>query len=239
MTTRLKATSSRGLRYEGQVGEGVLDLLAVVEARGADDPVGYPETGELLLEAEGLGVRAVEDGHVAPSAPGLYPLLADPDAEGDFRVLVVEEAELGLRAALALGYEGLPEPARVVGHHVARHVEYALEGSVIPLELDDLGAGEDLGEAEDVAHLGAAEAVDGLVVVAYDAEIGARARFGAGRGRGQSRGPGHFRAPGEEAQELELGDVGVLVLVDEDDAEALARAPPHGLVRRAGAARGA
>ena len=34
----------------------------------------------------------------------------------------------------------------------------------------------------------------------------------------------------QEAKQLELGDVGVLVLVDEDDAEALARAPPHRLV---------
>jgi hypothetical protein len=57
-------------------------------------------------------------------------------------------------------------------------------------------------ELEDVAHVGAAPAVDGLVVVADDADVPVLAA--------------------EEADELELGAVGVLVLVDEDVAVALA-----------------
>jgi len=96
------------------------------------------------------------------------------------------------------------------------HVEDALEGAVVPLEPHDGGAGEDAREVEDVAHLGPAEAVDRLVVVADDAEVGATGSRAGGAG--------------EEAQELELGDVRVLVLVDEDHAEALAGAEGDCLV---------
>ena len=61
-------------------------------------------------------------------------------------------------------------------------------------------AGEILVEAQDVVDLGAAPAVDRLVVVADAADVG--------------------RALGQQAQPQVLGDVGVLVLVDENELEA-------------------
>ena len=67
--------------------------------------------------------------------------------------------------------------------------------------------GKHVGEGKDVPHLGPAEAVDGLVVVPDDAEV----RLG----------------PPQLLQELELGDVGVLVLVHEDHPEPLARSLAH------------
>ena len=73
-------------------------------------------------------------------------------------------------------------------------------GAVVALQPDDLGAGEVLLEAQDVVDLGAAPAVDRLVVVADAADVG--------------------RALRQQPQPQVLRDVGVLVLVDQDVAEA-------------------
>ena len=62
-----------------------------------------------------------------------------------------------------------------------------------------VGVRELLGEVEDAAHLGTAEAVDGLVGVADDDEVAAVA--------------------GERLEQPDLARVGVLVLVDEDVVE--------------------
>jgi hypothetical protein len=68
------------------------------------------------------------------------------------------------------------------------------ERAVVLLELDRHRRREVQVEAEDVGDLGAAPAVDRLVVVADHAQVLARA--------------------GEPAHHLELGAVGVLILVD-------------------------
>jgi hypothetical protein len=73
-------------------------------------------------------------------------------------------------------------------------------GAVVALQPDHLGAGKVLLEAQDVVDLGAAPAIDRLVVVADAADIVAGPRL----------------ALGEQAQPQILRDVGVLILVDED-----------------------
>ena len=88
-----------------------------------------------------------------------------------------------------------------------RHGEDRRVRAVVLLELDDARALEVLLEVEDVAHVGAAPAVDGLVVVADGADVAPRAA--------------------EEPQHLELGAVGVLVLVDEDVQELALPARAH------------
>ena len=106
------------------------------------------------------------------------------------------------RILLALGEvgpEGLAEAAFVGGDDAGGGGEDVRGGAVVLLEADHLRAGEVLLEAEDVADLGAAPAVDRLVVVADAADVVVGA--------------------GEEAEPEVLGDVGVLVLVDEDVAE--------------------
>jgi hypothetical protein len=78
--------------------------------------------------------------------------------------------------------------------------------------LDDLGAGEVALEAQDVVHLGAAPAVDRLVVVADAADV--------------------LPLLGQQPQPQVLGDVGVLVLVDQQIAEPVVVLGQH--VRLAG-----
>ena len=72
--------------------------------------------------------------------------------------------------------------------------------AIVPLQLDDLGAGEVALEAQDVVHLGPAPAIDRLIVVAHAADIARRGR--------------------QQPQPQILGDIGVLIFVDQDVAEA-------------------
>ncbi len=53
-----------GLVDEAEVGEGVADLGALVEAEAADDLVGQADRDEALLELAGLELGADEDGDV-------------------------------------------------------------------------------------------------------------------------------------------------------------------------------
>ena len=73
-------------------------------------------------------------------------------------------------------------------------------GAVIAFKPDHLGAGEILLEAQDVVHLGAAPAIDRLVVVAHAADVAGPLR--------------------EQPQPEILRDVGVLILVHQHVGEA-------------------
>ena len=97
-------------------------------------------------------------------------------------------------------HKRLAEPAAVVRDHPRGGAEDVRGRAVVLLEPDDRRPGKILLEAQDVADLGAAPAVDRLVVVADAAEIAALL--------------------GQEPQPQILRDVGVLVLVDEEIAEA-------------------
>ena len=58
-----------GVGEHPQVGQGVLDLAALVEPGAADDLVGQADPHEHLFEGTGLGVGAVEHRDVAGAHP--------------------------------------------------------------------------------------------------------------------------------------------------------------------------
>ena len=74
--------------------------------------------------------------------------------------------------------------------------------AIVLLHADDLGVGKVLLEVEDVGDVGAAKAVDGLVVVTDHCQVAV--------------------LRGQHPQQLVLRPVGVLVLVDHDVLELLA-----------------
>ncbi len=94
----------------------------------------------------------------------------------------------------------LPNRLLLCGDQACGRAEDMAGRAIVALQPDDGGAGEVLVEAQDVVHFRAAPAVDGLVVVADAADIG--------------------RALRQQPQPQILGDVGVLVLVDQDVTEA-------------------
>ena len=112
---------------------------------------------------------------------------------------------------LGTGSVRRPHPLRlargVVRDHGVGGIEDPLRRTVVLLEDDRAGAGEVPLEVQDVAQVGASPRIDRLIVVTHDAQVPAR--------------------PGEQACQLELSAVGVLVLVDHE----VMPAPPERLTR--------
>ena len=109
--------------------------------------------------------------------------------------LVARAVELDQLAAPAVGPQPLAAPLGVVRHQVAGGVEDGLGRAVVALELAHRRLREPLLELEHVVEIGAAPAIDALVLVAHRGEV----------------------AGGSDqlAHQTELGVVGVLELVDQ------------------------
>ena len=188
------------LADQAQIGQRVADFLALVEARAADHPIRQRQRDEALLELAGLEAGAHQDRDFAervPLALQCLDLVADPA-----RLLlgVPQRRARRLVALLGAGPQGLAEPAAVMRDDAAGGGQDLRGRAVVLLQPDDQRAREIVLEAQDVADLGAAPAVDRLVVVADAAQILVLLR--------------------QEPQPQILRDVGVLVLVDQQIAEA-------------------
>ncbi len=195
-----------GVGQDPQVRQGILDLAAVVELHAAEDLVRDARADELLLDDAALGVGPVEDGHVAEAHPALVGEPADlAGDEAGLVDLVVAQPGGDELAADAVGPQVLGPAGAVVGDDGVGGVEDHLRRPVVLLEHHDRRLGERLLEAQEVAEVGAAEAVDRLVDVADHHDVAALL--------------------GQQAHELPLGDVRVLELVDEHVHEA---GPPPG-----------
>ena len=188
------------LMDHAQIGDRVADLGALVEARAADHAVRQAEIDEALLEGAGLEARPHQHGDVVEAAAGALmglDLLAD---EARLLLVVPQGRDAHPAAVLALGPERLAE-ARAVVRDQARGGAQDVPGrAVVALEPHHARAREILLEAQDVADLGAAPAVDRLVVVADAGDVLVRL--------------------GEQPQPQILRDVGVLILVDQQRAKA-------------------
>ena len=184
-----------------EVGDEVLDLGALVEARAADHLVRDALAHEDVLEHAALRVGAVEDGDLAAREALLDE---QRDLGGDVArlgVLVLDLDDAHRVAVAELRPEVLLLALAVVADDAVRRVEDVLGRAVVLLERDRVRAGEVVLELEDVADVGAAEAVDRLVRVADREDVAVLL--------------------GEELEQAVLGVVRVLVLVDEDVAEGL------------------
>ena len=80
--------------------------------------------------------------------------------------------------------------------YIVCRIEDCFCRTIILLQADDSRVGEVVLEVQDVLYIGPAELVDGLIIVADDAEV--------------------VSSPGQEADQLELGRIRVLILVHHD-----------------------
>ena len=110
-----------------------------------------------------------------PVALQLLDLLADG---AGFLLGIPGAGDGDLLARHVVGAQRLAEPAFVVGDQMRGGGEDVAGRAVIALQPDHLGAGKIVLEAQDVVDLGAAPAIDRLVVVADAADV-----FGAGAAR--------------------------------------------------------
>ena len=82
--------SLAGLATTSQIGDRVLDFLAFVETRSADDAIGKPERDEAIFNGAHLGGGAHENGHVVQAFPVALKIF-DVVADGaSFRLVVPE-----------------------------------------------------------------------------------------------------------------------------------------------------
>ena len=193
-----------GVLGEAQEAHEILDVRHLDEAQAAVLVEGDVAAGEFHLERHGVVLGAEEHGLLLE----LGALLAvGEDALAEPLRLLVLVAAGGEDRAPAVGPvrpELLVAPLGGLGDERVGGGQDRRRGAVVLRERDDVGAGEALLEVEDVAHRGGAEAVDGLGVVADAGDAGAV-------------GP-------QQADDVGLQRVGVLVLVDQHVVEALAHA---------------
>ena len=172
---RRRLTVSAGLRDDAQVGEGVLDLLALVEPGAADDLVGHADPDQHLLERAGLGVGPVEDRDVAGAdALGVLQVVDLLRDERRLVVLAVGDVADDLHPVAGVGPEVLGAALLVAGDHRVGGPQDGLRGAVVLLQQDGPRVGVVLLELDDVADRRAAERVDRLVGVADDAQLARR-----------------------------------------------------------------
>ena len=170
---RSKARSSARWATTRKIGQGVADFLALVEARAADDPVVQAERDETVLELAHLEGRAHQDRHVVELvalALRAFDLVADV-ARLLLGVPGGMHDDLGVLGVRAVGEQRLAEPALIVGDEMRGGAEDMGGRAVVALEPDDGGARKILLEAQDIVDLGAAPAIDRLIVVADAADI--------------------------------------------------------------------
>ncbi|MPL84433.1 hypothetical protein SDC9_30398 [bioreactor metagenome] len=189
---------------QAEIGHCVADLEPFIEPRPADHPIGQADGQEAVLEGAHLVAgahqnRLIGQPHRSDRAPprgDRLDLLADP-ARLFLAIPMADQPHL--LAALRLGPERLAKPPLVRGDQPRGGGQDMLGRAVILFEPDHHRAREILLEAQDVADLGAAPAIDRLVIIADAADVAMALR--------------------QQPQPQILRDVGVLILVDKDIAE--------------------
>ncbi|MEA3219929.1 MAG: hypothetical protein OZX49_01025 [Immundisolibacter sp.] len=185
---------------QAQVRQCIANLGPVEEALAAVHAVLDAPHHERFLEGTRLGIGAVQDGRFGARVAGGGPGLDLLDHEAGLVLLVVGGVQADRFAAAGVGPQVLAQALAVVGDQGIGGGQDGAGGAVVLFQADDLDVRELALELAHVLHLGAAPAVDGLVVVADREQAGVR--------------------PGEVAQPGVLQGVGVLELVDQDVPEA-------------------
>ena len=191
---------------QDQIRERILHFLALEEADGPDQPIGDAQPPEGGLERLRLEIHPVQDRGLQIGVP-VHQLAAQPD----LRLLIRQLVQLRCRPAPVLRPQSLAQAVPIAGHHAVRDLQYLRGGPVVLLQADDLGPREVVRERQERLHVGAPEPVDRLVIVTDGTDVGIATR--------------------QQAQELELSPVRVLILVHEQRAEAPGDLVP-GLVRQ-------
>ena len=190
-----------GADGQPEIGHGVANLHAFIEPGAADHAIRQADGQEPVLEGAHLVAGADENRHVVkavrlqmPGAPlQRLDLLADP-ARLFLAVPMADQAHL--LAALLLGPQGLAQTVAVLVDQATGGGQDMGGRAVVLLQPHHRGTGKVLFKPQDIAHLGAAPAIDRLVIIAHAADVAMRLR--------------------QQAQPQVLGDIGILILVHQN-----------------------
>ena len=186
---------------QAQIRQRVLDFGALEEAQAAVHAIRNARRHEDFFEHPGLGVRAVQDGHVAPRATLVHPFADAVHDELGLVALVERGVQPDAFAVAARGPQVLAEAPGVVGDQRVRGLEDVAGGAVVLLQAVHLRGRVVARETREVLHARTAPAVDGLVVVTHH--------------------EGRAILAGDQQRPGVLDGVGVLELVDQHVPEAL------------------
>ncbi len=165
-----------GVDGETQVGERVFDFLTLVKAQAAVDFVGNAGGKQGLFDDARLGVAAVEHGHVVEPPAFALQGFGFVDDELCFVEIYGRGVEADFVAVFGVGAQIFAEPLGVVFDYGVGGGEDVAVRTVVLFELNRLFDVEFAHQGGHVADVGAAEAVDGLVVVAHCEHGGGVAR---------------------------------------------------------------
>ena len=194
---------------EAQVGQDVLDFGPLVKTGAGHQVIRQAAAQQLFFDGAGLRVGAHQHRHASPAA-SFFVRDQRLHQKTRFFLLVARAVEHQLFAGTGIGPQIFAAPLFVARHHRAGGVEDVLRRTVVALELAHLRTREVALEFEDVFELGAAPAVDALVLVAH---------------RGDAAGFSH-----QLTDQRQLGEVGVLEFVDQEPAGLFLHAAADGFV---------
>ena len=166
--------------HQPDIGQHILDLLAVVERRPLVDAVGNAAAAQRLFERLRLVVGAVEDRRFVPRiARGAHLVAQILYDQLGLLAVGVGFQHTDLLALVALREAPLFHAARIVDDHRVGRLDDRARRTVVLFQLEDFRFGIVALEGEDVFDLGAAERVDRLCVVAHDADLAVMLRQAA------------------------------------------------------------
>ncbi len=147
--------------HQAQEGNYVLDLAPPVKAQRADQAVGQPGAQEGFFQQARLGIGAVHDGKIAAARlAAVNPLANGIHHKGGFSVFVHRLVQHNAFAMPALGEQVLGRAVKVAVDHCAGGVQHGLGRAVILFEQNFPAFGVVLLEAQHIAVVCAAPAVD-------------------------------------------------------------------------------
>ena len=156
--------------YQAEIGNHILNLLALIEREATEDAVGIGAFPERLLEYTRLRIGAVQDCEITVlqslGTAQLGNLVCHDLALLEVRVCRAEQQRVAVSTVredrlLYLLAVTLNEAVGSLDNHLCR--------AVVLLELEYLRSLITLGKAEDIADIGTAERVDALRIVTHHA----------------------------------------------------------------------
>ncbi len=207
--TRSRPIESCGADQDFQIRQNVLHFGALIEAEAADHNVLAAVTAQRFFNLARLRVGAIEHRHALLRIARQTVL----DGVGDpqsfvFRIRRLVERDLFARARV--GPQSFADALGVMRHHGAGGFENGLSRTVVLLQANDGGAGKIAFEVQDIADIGAAPSINRLVLVADHADVVALL--------------------GQQAHQIVLAAVGVLIFVHHHEFVALVQALAGGVV---------
>ena len=182
-----------------QIGIDVLDLLAVKEPLAAHNAVRDARSGKIGFDGVGLRVHTVQDG-VVPQMRPLPQMFTHHIRDVAGLVLFAGGGVvMHLFTVPVLGPQRLALAAVIVLNDAVGRVENVGGGTVVLFQTDGARPGKSLLKMEDVLDGRAAEFVDGLVIVAHNADV--------------------VGAACQKAHQMKLRHASVLILVHQHIAE--------------------